>query len=122
MKIETTSATAKGEAIAEALMARRALIVLDGVEPLQQGRVRKSGQLKDQGLRALLRRFAAAPARADHSLIVLTSRVAVADIQRFKERRGAGHRRRAAVGRSGRGTPARQRRLGNRAGAKSGLA
>lgn len=35
IKIETTSATAKGEAIAEALMRRRVLLVLDGVEPLQ---------------------------------------------------------------------------------------
>jgi hypothetical protein len=80
----TTSASAKGEAIAEALMARRALLVLDGVEPLQHGPGPQKGQLKDQGLRALLRRFAAAPFRARHSLIVLTSRVAVADVQRFR--------------------------------------
>ena len=84
VKLETTSAAAKGEAIAEALMARRALLVLDGVEPLQHGPGPQAGQLKDQGLRALLRRFAAAPPRADHSLIVLTSRLAVADIQRFR--------------------------------------
>ena len=85
VKIDTTSASAKGEAIAEALMTRRVLLVLDGVEPLQHGPGPQAGQLKDQGLRALLRRFAAAPPRADHSLIVLTSRVAVADIQRFKD-------------------------------------
>ena len=85
VKIDTTSASAKGEAIAEALMARRVLLVLDGVEPLQHGPGPQAGQLKDQGLRALLRRFAAAPAQADHSLIVLTSRVTVADIQRFKD-------------------------------------
>ena len=84
VKLETTSASAKGEAIAEALMARRTLLVLDGVEPLQHGPGTQTGQLKDQGLRALLRRFAAAPPRADHSLIVLTSRLAVADLQRFK--------------------------------------
>ena len=65
-------------------MARRALLVLDGVEPLQHGPGPQTGQLKDQGLRALLRRFAAAPPRAVHSLIVLTSRLAVADIQRFR--------------------------------------
>jgi len=82
--LATTSASAKGEAIAEALMARRALLVLDGVEPLQHGPGPQAGQLKDQGLRALLRRFAAAPPGAGHSLIVLTSRVAIADIQRFK--------------------------------------
>ena len=82
--LETISASAKGEAIAEALMARRALLVLDGVEPLQHGPGPQPGQLKDRGLRALLRRFAAAPAKLDHSLIVLTSRLAVNDIQRFK--------------------------------------
>ena len=61
VKVESTSASAKGEAIAEALMMRRALIVLDGVEPSQHGPGPQAGQLKDQGLRALLRRFAAAP-------------------------------------------------------------
>jgi hypothetical protein len=85
VKAETTSASAKGEAIAKALMARRVLLVLDGVEPLQHGPGPQPSQLKDQGLRALLRRFAAAPPQADHSLIVLTSRVAVGDIQRFKD-------------------------------------
>ena len=84
VKVESTSASVKGEAIAEALTKRRALLVLDGVEPLQHGPGPQAGQLKDQGLRALLRRFAAAPPKADHSLIVLTSRLAVADIQRFR--------------------------------------
>jgi hypothetical protein len=85
LKLQTTSASAKGEAVAEALMARRALLVLDGVEPLQHGPEPQAGHLKDQGLRALLRRFAAAPPSANHSLILLTSRVAVAHIQRFKD-------------------------------------
>jgi hypothetical protein len=80
----TTSASAKGEAIAEALIQRRALMVLDGVEPLQHGPGPQKGWLKDQGLRALLRRFASEPPRPFHSLIVLTSRLAVADIQRFE--------------------------------------
>ena len=57
VKIDTTSASAKGEAIAEALMARR----------VSRARWRRTvaaragsaaGHLKDQGLRALLRRFA----------------------------------------------------------------
>ena len=82
---KSNSAEAKGEAIAEALTAQRALLVLDGVEPLQHGPGPQAGQLKDQGLRALLRRFAAAPPQAGHSLIVLTSRLAVADLQRFKD-------------------------------------
>jgi tetratricopeptide (TPR) repeat protein len=85
VQVERTSASAKGEAIAEALIKHRILLVLDGVEPLQHGPGPQTGELKDQGLRALLRRFATASPRADHSLIVLTSRVAVADIQRFKD-------------------------------------
>ena len=85
VKIDVTNASAKGEAIAEALMKRRILLVLDGVEPLQHGPGPQAGQLKDQGLRALLRRFAAAPPHADHGLIVMTSRIAVADIHRFKD-------------------------------------
>ncbi len=35
--VTTTSASAKGEAIAEAMAKRRVLLVLDGVEPLQHG-------------------------------------------------------------------------------------
>lgn len=81
---ETTSASAKGEAIAEALAQRRVLLVLDGVEPLQHGPGPQCGHLKDLGLRALLRRFAAVSAGAPHGLIVLTSRLAVADLAGFK--------------------------------------
>ncbi len=83
--INTTSATAKGDAIAEALMSRRVLLVLDGVEPLQHGPDGQQGQLKDQGLRALLRRFAASPPAEAHGLIVLTSRLEVADIAGRKD-------------------------------------
>lgn len=80
-----TSATAKGEAIADALAARRALLILDGVEPLQFGPGPQVGVLKDPGLRALLRHLAAKPPAATHGLIVLTSRLAVADIGRWKD-------------------------------------
>ena len=72
------------------------------------------GQLKDQGLRALLRRFAPTPPRAGHGLIVLTSRLAVTDIARWKDGAAPVDRRRAAVGRGRRGAAARQRRLGHR--------
>jgi hypothetical protein len=88
VKVESTSAIAKGEAIAEALATRRALLVLDGVEPLQHGPGLQEGQLKDQSLRALLRRFAAEPPDSSAGFILLTSRLAVADLQRFKD--GAG--------------------------------
>jgi hypothetical protein len=85
IKLDTTSATAKGEGIAEALMQRQVLLVLDGVEPLQHALDTQFGQLKDQGLRALLRRFASTPPSAPHGLIVLTSRLSVADIARWKD-------------------------------------
>lgn len=85
IKLETTSATAKGEAIAEAIMRRRVLLVLDGVEPLQHGLDTQFGQLKDLGLRALLRRFAATPPAQAHGLIVLTSRLPVKDIARWRD-------------------------------------
>ena len=84
-KPTSNSAVAKGESIAEAMMRRRALLVLDGVEPLQHGPDGQVGQLKDQGLRALLRRFAATPPGETHGLIVLTSRLAVKDIARWQD-------------------------------------
>jgi hypothetical protein len=85
VELKTTSAAAKGEAIAEAMTRRRALLVLDGVEPLQHGPDAQLGQLKDQGLRALLRRFAATPPTEAHGLIVLTSRLAVTDIGHWRK-------------------------------------
>ncbi len=85
IRIETTSAPAKGEAIAEALARRRVLLVLDGCEPLQHGLGTQQGELKDLGLRALLRRFAAMPPTEAHGLAVLTSRQAVKDIARWKD-------------------------------------
>jgi hypothetical protein len=81
----SNSAVAKAEAIAEAMIGRRALLVLDGVEPLQHGPDGQIGQLKDQGLRALLRRFVLAPPAEAHSLIVLTSRLPINDIGRWKD-------------------------------------
>ncbi|HMA72416.1 MAG TPA: TIR domain-containing protein [Xanthobacteraceae bacterium] len=85
IKLDTTSATAKAEAIAEALARRRVLLVLDGVEPLQHGLGTHQGELKDLGLRALLRRFAAMPPAQAHGLVVLTSRLAIKDIARWKD-------------------------------------
>ena len=119
VEAKSTSAVAKGEAIAEAMMRRRALLVLDGVEPLQHGPDAQLGQLKDQGLRALLRRFAATPPAAAHGLIVLTSRLAVKDIAPLAGRRRSGRRCRETVGRGRRGAAARQRRVGDRQGAES---
>jgi len=84
IEIQTTSVTAKGEAIAEALGRRRVLLVLDGCEPLQHGLDKQQGELKDRGLRALLRRFASMPTSELNGLVVLTSRLALRDIAGWK--------------------------------------
>jgi tetratricopeptide (TPR) repeat protein len=83
--VTTTSASAKGEAIAEAMAKRRVLLALDGVEPLQHGLDSQQGELKDAGLRALLRRFASTPPAKEHGLVVLTSRLPVKDIARWSD-------------------------------------
>jgi TIR domain len=79
----STSAVAKGEVLAEAMAAKPVLLVLDGVEPLQHGPGEQEGQLKDQGLRAFLRRFAATPPASAEGLVVLTSRLPTRDIERW---------------------------------------
>jgi hypothetical protein len=84
LKIESTNVTAKAEAIAEVMVSRRIVLVLDGCEPLQHGLDKQQGELKDKGLRALLRRVAAMPAGERQGLIVLTSRLALKDIGRWK--------------------------------------
>jgi hypothetical protein len=85
IRIDTTSASAKGDRIAEEMGKRRVLLVLDGVEPLQHGPGGQQGELNDAGLRALLRRFAAMPPANVHGLVVLTSRLAIRDIARRKD-------------------------------------
>jgi hypothetical protein len=85
IRIEAKSASAKGDAVAEAMGKRRVLLILDGVEPLQHGPSVQQGDLKDAGLRALLRRFATMPPTEGHGLVVLTSRLAVRDIGRQKD-------------------------------------
>ena len=83
--LTATGASVKADAIAEAMMRNRVLLLLDGVEPLQHGPGPQLGQLKDLGLRALLRRFAATPPGAAHGLIVLTSRLEIKDIARWQD-------------------------------------
>ena len=62
IKLDTTSASRQGRGDRRSAGAkRRVLLLLDGVEPLQHGPGPQIGQLKDLGLRALLRRFAALP-------------------------------------------------------------
>ena len=84
IKVDAPSATVKGEKLAEGLAERRVLLVLDGVEPLQHGPGGQEGLLKDQGLRSLLRRFAAVPPASAHGLIVIMSRITVRDIEQYE--------------------------------------
>jgi tetratricopeptide (TPR) repeat protein len=85
IKLDTTSASAKGERLAEELSRRRVLLVLDGLEPLQYGPDGQEGTLKDQGLRAFLRGLAVRQPKAGHSLVVLTSRLTVRDLTKWEE-------------------------------------
>jgi hypothetical protein len=85
IKTGATNASAKGDAIAEAMGRSRVLLVLDGVEPLQYGLDSQQGELKDAGLRALLRRFATLPPTTGHGLVVLTSGVAVKNIAHWRD-------------------------------------
>jgi hypothetical protein len=84
VKLDTTSASAKGERLAEEMSRRRVLLVLDGLEPLQYGPEGQEGALKDQGLRAFLRGLAVRQPKAGHSLVVLTSRLAVRDLTKWE--------------------------------------
>ena len=114
VQVETTSASAKGEAIAEALTKRRVLLVLDGVEPLQHGPGPANRPAQGPGparFAAPVRRGAAGsgsqPDRPDQSRRGRRHSA-------LQGERGAGRRCRAALGRGRRGTAARQRRVGNR--------
>jgi hypothetical protein len=64
----------KGERLAELVRKRRTLLVLDGLEPLQQP---PDGGLKDPALHTLLRELA----RDNPGLCVLTTRLAVDDLK-----------------------------------------
>jgi hypothetical protein len=76
------SATLKAERIAEALQARRVLLILDGLEPLQHGPGPQQGQLKDPTMRVLLRRVADAGSKG--GLVLVTTRLAIKDIERWE--------------------------------------
>ncbi|HNO61367.1 MAG TPA: toll/interleukin-1 receptor domain-containing protein, partial [Plasticicumulans sp.] len=71
------SAWDRGRRLAQALMAQRALLVLDGVEPLQDA---GSYRLRTDGLKALLTTLADA---GRQSLCVLSTRAEIADLQHY---------------------------------------
>jgi tetratricopeptide (TPR) repeat protein len=70
----------KGRRLAQLVGERRALLVLDGLEPLQYApNSPMPGELKDQGIAALLKGLAA----TSHGLCVVTSRYSIPDLRAF---------------------------------------
>jgi predicted ATPase len=66
----------KGERLAKLVAHRRTLLVLDGLEPIQNPPGPQEGRLREQSLQALLRELAA----FNKGLCVITTRTPVADI------------------------------------------
>ena len=72
----------KGRRLAQLVGERRALLLLDGVEPLQYAPTSPTpGELKDQGLAALLKELAA----ASLGLCVVTTRYAIPDLRAYRQ-------------------------------------
>jgi len=70
----------KGQRLARIVGQRRSLLILDGLEPLQYAPTSPTpGQLKDQGIAALLKGLAA----ASHGLCVVTTRYSLPDLRAF---------------------------------------
>ena len=70
----------KGQRLARVVGRRCALLILDGLEPLQYAPTAPTpGELKDQGIAALLRGLAA----SSHGLCVVTTRYSVPDLRAF---------------------------------------
>ncbi len=72
----------KGQRLAQLVGARRALLILDGVEPLQYAPTSPTpGELKDQGLAVLLKRLAA----TNLGLCVVTTRYSIPDLRAYRQ-------------------------------------
>jgi hypothetical protein len=70
----------KGERLAKLVAQRRTLLVLDGLEPLQNPPGPQEGRVREPSLQALLRQLAT----FNRGLCVITTRIAVADITDFE--------------------------------------
>lgn len=80
MASSTQAAFDKGRRLAQLVGERRALLILDGLEPLQYAPTSPTpGELKDQGLVGLLKGVAI----ASHGLCVVTTRYAIPDLRAF---------------------------------------
>jgi tetratricopeptide (TPR) repeat protein len=70
----------KGERLAKLVRKERAILILDGIEPLQWGPGVQTGKLKDQALEALVKGLGA----QNKGLCLITSRIAVADLEALR--------------------------------------
>jgi hypothetical protein len=78
--VSTQTAYDKGRRLAQIVGERRALLILDGLEPLQYAPTSpQPGVLKDQGISALLKGLAA----NHHGLCIVTTRYSVTDLRNF---------------------------------------
>ncbi|HEX5338197.1 MAG TPA: hypothetical protein VFW53_07140 [Gallionella sp.] len=72
----------KGKRLAQLVGAKRSLLILDGVEPLQYAPTGPmAGQLKDYGISTLLKTLAA----NSHGLCVVTTRYPIPDLKAFRQ-------------------------------------
>ena len=71
----------KGEYVANLLREKRCLLVLDGLEPLQQAGHGMRGELKDRAIRKMLRCLV----NSHTSLCIITTRLKVHELQRRKQ-------------------------------------
>ena len=69
----------KGERLAELIKQQRTLLILDGLEPLQNPPPVETGKIKDPGLTSLLRELA----RQNPGMVVITTRLTVDDLEDF---------------------------------------
>jgi tetratricopeptide (TPR) repeat protein len=69
----------KGERLAELVKHQRTLLIIDGLEPLQNPPPLQTGRIKDPGLCCLLRELA----RQNPGLVVITTRLTVDDLKDF---------------------------------------
>jgi tetratricopeptide (TPR) repeat protein len=69
----------KGERLAELIKGQRTLLILDGLEPLQNPPPVETGKIKDPGLTSLLRELA----RQNPGLVIISTRLAVDDLKDF---------------------------------------
>jgi tetratricopeptide (TPR) repeat protein len=77
-----TSPWDKGARLAQLIAARRTLLVLDGLEPLQHTSVPLAGQLKDPAIEALLKGLAR---QRNPGFCIVTTREHVADLKPFRD-------------------------------------